>query len=93
MKNYIIYAGPSIGVSREKLQEINQNFKFEVRSPARAGDILNTVIEEPTVDGIILTDGYFYENYSPMHREIIFAINSGLKVIGAPAWGQLEQSN
>ena len=90
MKYYIIYAGPSLGVSKEKLQEINQSFKFEVRSPARAGDILNTVIEEPTVDGIILADGYFYENYSPMHREIIFAINSGVKVIGCSSMGAIR---
>ena len=77
-------------VSEGKLQDINQNLIFEVRRPARAGDILNTVIEETKVDGIILADGYFYENYSPMHREIIFAINSGIKVIGCSSMGALR---
>ena len=90
MKHIIVYAGPSLGVSEGKLQDINQNLIFEVRRPARAGDILNTVIEETKVDGIILADGYFYENYSPMHREIIFAINSGIKVIGCSSMGALR---
>ena len=89
MKHIIVYAGRVLVYPR-KARDINQNLIFEVRKPARAGDILNTVIEETKVDGIILADGYFYENYSPMHREIIFAINSGIKVIGCSSMGALR---
>ena len=90
MKHFIIYAGPSLGKAKSIFRDATKDNILEFRPPAKAGDILNTVIDKPSIDGILLADGFFYENYSPMHREIIYAINSGVKVIGCSSMGAIR---
>ncbi len=90
MKHYVIYVGPSLGESKSIIKDKKHECIFEFRPPARAGDIMNLIIDRPSVDVIILADGFFYENYSPMHREIIYAINSGIRVIGCSSMGAIR---
>ena len=90
MKHFIIYAGPSLGKAKSIFRDATKDNILEFRPPAKAGDILNTVINNPSIDGILLADGFFYENYSPMHREIVYAINSGIKVIGCSSMGAIR---
>ena len=90
MKKIVIFAGPSIGRVDHLIANTQSRLDFELRPPGRAGDIINLVISNPAIDVIVLADGFFYETYSPMHREIIFAINSGIKVIGCSSMGAIR---
>lgn len=61
---------------------------FDVRPPARQGDITTAVLEGK--DTLVLIDGYFTHTLSPWHKEILFAINNGCRVIGAASLGALR---
>jgi hypothetical protein len=50
--------------------------------PAKQGDLLSCVTStEPDV--IALIDGYFYQEQSVWHKEIIFALSKGVAVYGS----------
>lgn len=75
-----IFIGPSgLGVDLSGL---------DVRPPAQQGDIAAAVLEGQ--DTLILIDGYFTHTLSPWHKEILFAINKGCRVIGAASLGALR---
>jgi hypothetical protein len=75
-----IFIGPSgIGLDMSEL---------DVRPPARQGDIATAALEGK--DTLILIDGYFAHTLSPWHKEILFAINNGCRVIGAASLGALR---
>ena len=77
-----IFIGPTgIGIEKE-LSE------FDVMPPAQQGDIASVALEGATT--IILIDGYFSQHLSPWHKEIIFAIEKGCRVIGAGSLGALR---
>jgi len=61
---------------------------FDVRPPAQQGDIASAVLEGK--DTLILIDGYFMHTLSPWHKEILFAISKGCRVIGAASLGALR---
>jgi hypothetical protein len=61
---------------------------LEVRPPAQQGDIAAAALEGP--DTLILIDGYFTQHLSPWHKEILFAIEKGCRVIGAGSLGALR---
>lgn len=81
----IAFIGPSIPEKRAKrlLPEA------EFRPPAKQSDILNAV-ENDRPDVIILIDGYFHQNLSPWHKEILYALSKGIHVFGASSMGALR---
>jgi len=76
----VIFIGPTgVGLNLTGL---------DVRPPAQQGDIAKAVLDGATT--IILIDGYFTHTLSPWHKEILFAIRNGCRVIGAGSLGALR---
>jgi hypothetical protein len=59
-----------------------------MRPPAAQGDITRAVIEGATSIGLI--DGYFETSAAVWHKEILFALSSGVQVIGGASMGALR---
>lgn len=60
----------------------------DLRPPAQQGDIAAAATEGP--DTLILIDGLFHQSLSPWHKEILYAIERGCRVIGAGSLGALR---
>jgi len=56
--------------------------------PARRGDLLAAVDDGSKV--ICLIDGVFHQDSAVAHREILFALKKGIRVIGASSMGALR---
>ncbi|WP_423066715.1 TfuA-like protein [Devosia sp. CN2-171] len=78
----VLFAGPSLwGVSYDRTG-------LDVRPPARQGDIHRAVVEGAEAIGLI--DGVFGFVPSVWHKEILFALKSGVRVMGAASLGALR---
>jgi len=62
----------------------------EYRPPASRGDIFKAVREGAKIIGLI--DGVFFQACAIAHREILYALEKGVKVIGASSMGALRAS-
>jgi hypothetical protein len=60
----------------------------EVYPPAQQGDIATAVLEG--VKSILLVDGLFTQHLAPWHKEILFALDAGVRVGGAGSLGALR---
>jgi hypothetical protein len=79
----VIFAGPSVyGIDRSLLDGL------AVRPPARCGDIFQAAKKGASVIGLI--DGTFESGMSVWHKEIIHALDRGIKVAGAASMGALR---
>lgn len=56
--------------------------------PAQQGDIAAAALQGP--DTLILIDGLYHQNLAPWHKEILFALEQGCRVIGAGSLGALR---
>lgn len=61
---------------------------LNVAPPASQGDIAAAVLSGE--DTIVLIDGYFTQHLAPWHKEILFAIEQNVKVIGAGSLGAIR---
>jgi hypothetical protein len=84
-KNVVVFLGPSLDA--ETAQSI---LDAEYRPPAARGDIFKAVHEGARIIGLI--DGVFFQDCAVAHREILFALEAGVKVIGASSMGALRAS-
>jgi len=79
----ILFAGPSLwDVPAAAMAPL------ELRAPARQGDILAAVCEGATVIGLV--DGIFGNVPSVWHKEILYALEQGVPVLGAASMGALR---
>jgi hypothetical protein len=78
----IVFAGPSLPPSLELPDGC------EVRPPARRGDVLAAMADGP--DTLVLLDGYYYTVPSVTHKELLYALDAGVRVIGAASLGALR---
>ena len=60
----------------------------EAYPPAQQGDIATAVLDG--VKTIVLIDGLFTQHLAPWHKEILFAIQAGVRVVGAASLGALR---
>lgn len=60
----------------------------DIRPPAQQGDIAAAALEGAAT--LILIDGFFHQTLAPWHKEILFAIERGCRVIGAGSLGALR---
>lgn len=79
-----IFLGPSLAIDTAKNTLPSVNY-FE---PIRCGDIIALMRHKPKIIGII--DGYFEYTASIWHKEILYALNSGIIVLGAGSMGALR---
>lgn len=91
MTKVIIYTGLSIPFdeAREILDSRN-DIEVIYKRPIQRGDIGVALNENPDIIGII--DGVFHQNSAVGHKEILEAINKGIKVYGASSMGALRAS-
>lgn len=87
----IIYTGLSISFdeAREILNN-DENTEVIYKRPIQRGDIPLALRENPDIIGII--DGVFHQKPAVAHKEIIEAINQGIKVVGSSSMGALRAS-
>ena len=79
----IVFLGPSLShkMAREHLDA-------DYRPPAAAGDVLLAALKKPSA--ILIIDGYFENVPAVWHKEVLFAIESGVRVFGASSMGALR---
>lgn len=79
----VVFAGPSVFGLPDDLM-----LDFDLRPPARAGDILRAVVDGTEIIGLI--DGVFDWSPAVWHKEILAALYRGVKVFGASSMGALR---
>lgn len=78
----VLFAGPSLsGIDYDRRG-------LDVRPPARQGDLHRAVLDGANAIGLI--DGVFGFVPSVWHKEILFALKSGVRVLGAASLGALR---
>ncbi len=83
----IIYTGLSVDFNEAK-EILNENVIY--KPPIKRGDIDEALKENPDIIGII--DGVFHQSPAVAHKEILKAMNNGVKVIGSSSMGALRAS-
>lgn len=79
----IVFAGPTISHSL-----IRQHLDCVCLPPVSHGDILTALVKPPDAIGII--DGYFEGVPSVWHKEILYAMDQGVRVYGSASMGALR---
>jgi hypothetical protein len=78
----ILFLGPSAPA------EAAVTAGIEVRPPARMGDVYQAALGQPRVIGIV--DGFFEQMPAVWHKEILFALARGIRVVGGASMGALR---
>ncbi|MGH8929961.1 MAG: TfuA-like protein [Egibacteraceae bacterium] len=82
--NAVIFLGPSL-----PLAEAQQILPARYLPPARQADLLSVAVNfRPDVIGLI--DGMFMQALSVWHKEILYALEQGIRVYGASSMGALR---
>lgn len=84
-RKVVVFLGPSLEAETAK-----KILDTEYRPPASRGDIFNAVREGVEIIGLI--DGVFFQACAIAHREILYALEEGVKVVGASSMGALRAS-
>ncbi len=84
-RKVVVFLGPSLEAETAK-----KILDAEYRPPASRGDIFNAVREGVEIIGLI--DGVFFQACAIAHREILYALEEGVKVVGASSMGALRAS-
>lgn len=79
----IVFAGPTLSGLEGALPD-----GFQLRPPARRGDVLAALTGHP--DTLVLLDGYYYTVPAVTHKELLYALDAGVRVIGAASLGALR---
>lgn len=85
MPEIVVFLGPSL--PRDKAEQILQ---ADFRPPAKRGDLFKAA--KDGADIICLIDGVFFQDCSVAHKEILYALEHGVRVIGASSMGALRAS-
>lgn len=85
MPGIVVFLGPSL--SRARAEQILQ---ADFRPPAKRGDIYRAAREGARV--ICLIDGVFFQDCSVAHKEVLYALEAGARVVGASSMGALRAS-
>jgi hypothetical protein len=85
MQKVVVFLGPSLPEA-----EAREILDADYRPPAKRGDIFKAAKEGAEV--ICLIDGVFFQDCSVAHKEVLYALERGSKVIGASSMGALRAS-
>jgi hypothetical protein len=83
-RHVVAFLGPSLAAA----DALAIDPALDLRPPARCGDVHRAAHEHP--DAIVLVDGLFEHVRSTWHKEILFALDAGIAVIGASSMGALR---
>jgi hypothetical protein len=81
----VVFLGPSL--SKDRAEQI---LKADFRPPAKRGEIYRAAKDGARI--ICLIDGVFFQECSVAHKEVIYALETGAKVVGASSMGALRAS-
>jgi TfuA protein len=81
----VVFLGPSLPEA-----EAREILDADYRPPAKRGDLFKAAKDGAEV--ICLIDGVFFQDCSVAHKEVLYALDSGVKVIGASSMGALRAS-
>ncbi len=85
MPRIVVFLGPSLSADRAR-----KILEADYLPPAKRGDIYRAAKEG--ADIICLIDGVFFQECSVAHKEILDALQMGVKVLGASSMGALRAS-
>jgi hypothetical protein len=80
----VVFAGPSLSAARARAILPGAI----VLPPARCGDVLAALRLRPSA--IVLIDGLYDTTPAPWHKEILWALEAGVPVVGAASMGALR---
>ncbi len=83
----VVFAGPTLPRHPDAAWE-SLLAACDLRPPAQRGDVLAVLVERP--DAIVLIDGYYYSVPAVTHKELLYALDAGVRVIGAASLGALR---
>jgi len=87
MGETIVFAGPCLpSAPTDEWRYLLSG--VSLRPPAQRGDILMALGRRP--DTIVILDGYYYSVPAVTHKELLYALQSGTRVIGAASMGALR---
>ena len=78
----ILFAGPSLYGSNIDLSGL------DVRPPAAQGDIADAITDDVTAIGLV--DGLFGSTAAVWHKELLYALSLGIRVLGSSSMGALR---
>jgi hypothetical protein len=81
----IIFTGPSLHP-----EEARKILDADYRPPVGRDDILLALMDKPEIIGVI--DGVFHQRPAVSHKELLKALESGVKVVGGSSMGALRAS-
>ncbi len=87
MQKIVVFLGPSL--PEVEAREI-LNADVEYLPPAKRGDLFRAARDGAEV--ICLIDGVFFQDCSVAHKEVLYALDSSVNVIGASSMGALRAS-
>lgn len=87
MQKIVVFLGPSLPEAEaRKILDAD----VEYLPPAKRGDLFRAARDGAEV--ICLIDGVFFQDCSVAHKEVLYALDHGVKVIGASSMGALRAS-
>jgi len=85
----VVFIGPSLALPQARaLCADLPDGAIAWRPPARMGDVYRAALQAP--DAILIIDGYFEQVPSVWHKEVLFALSRGIRVLGASSMGALR---
>lgn len=87
MAEIVVFAGPALPRSPDPEWTALLG-ACELRPPAQRGDVLAALAVHPHT--LVLLDGYYFTVPSVTHKELLCALDAGVRVIGAASLGALR---
>ncbi|HIF0302592.1 TPA: TfuA-like protein [Legionella pneumophila] len=76
-------------ISHDELLEYIQD--SDLLLPAiRRGDLIRIILKHPSIETVVIVDGVFDQQASVTHKEILWALEQGRKVVGISSMGALR---
>jgi hypothetical protein len=83
----IVFAGPTLPRKPDAIWR-SLLAACDLRPPAQRGDVLTALVDRP--DALVLIDGYYYSVPAVTHKELLYALDAGVRVFGAASLGALR---
>src|SRR5258706_9926423 len=83
----IVFAGPTLPRQPDAVWR-SLLAACDLRPPAERGDVLAALVDRP--DALVLIDGYYYWVPAVTHKELLYALDAGVRVFGAASLGALR---
>ena len=87
MADVVVFAGPCLPRDPDERWR-GLLARVDLRPPAQRGDVLQAMTTRPAT--IVLLDGYYFSVPAVTHKELLYAMAAGVRVIGAASMGALR---